>query len=167
MSNPLINLISRTQRNHGLEHATLHLLGEKYPSRKFAGHSDPAGFWILGEISTQEAADTSLAALSALQAGQNHLAVHPHCGTNLLVSGTLAGLAGAAALSFPSQDDDRWERIPLVITLATLALILSRPLGPLLQKRVTTRSDPQGMEIQKITLHRWNGHTLHRVHTRG
>lgn len=131
--------LSRTQRNHGLEHATLNVLAEKYPGRSFAGHSDPAGFWIWGEITTEQLVEVVLEALSQLRNGQKSLAIHKNCGTNILVSGALAGLAGAAGMvGAGKRNQDKLERFPLVIILATLALILSQPLGPTLQKKITT-----------------------------
>ena len=47
-------IISRVRRNHGLEHATLHVLAERHPGLSIAGHSNPGGFWILGDVSTEE-----------------------------------------------------------------------------------------------------------------
>lgn len=162
----ILRLISRTRRNHGLEHATLNLLAEHKPGGRFAGHSDPAGFWILGEVSTEELADVALEALNRLREGKQELAYHQNCGTNYLVSGAVAGLAGAAGMIGADREgQSRWERIPLVIALATTALILSQPLGPLVQKKWTTSGNPGDLAIQLITIHQWNGRTVHRVQT--
>ncbi len=38
--------LSRIRRNHGLEHAALHVLAERHPGKPLAGHSDLNGFWI-------------------------------------------------------------------------------------------------------------------------
>ncbi len=46
--------VSRVRRNHGLEHATLHILSQSGPKRPLAGHSDTRGFWVLGDVSTDE-----------------------------------------------------------------------------------------------------------------
>ena len=48
------DLVSRIRRNHGLEHATLHVLGRRYPQKPLAGHSDMNGFWIIGDVSTDD-----------------------------------------------------------------------------------------------------------------
>jgi hypothetical protein len=45
-----IPVISRVQRNHGLEHATLHILSQRYPKQSLSGHSDTGGFWIIGDV---------------------------------------------------------------------------------------------------------------------
>jgi hypothetical protein len=58
-------------------------------------------------------------------------------------------------------------RLPFAATLATIALIISQPLGMELQKRVTTSGDPGSLEVISIT-HREQGRlTFHRIQTRG
>lgn len=161
------SIILKTRRNHGLEHATLNLLGVSHPEKPFAGHSDGGGFWILGDISTEEIANTVLDALNKLRAGQRELAIHKNCGTNLLVSGFAAGLAGAAGLiGVGKRPRDKIERIPIITALSVLALVLSRPLGPLLQEKLTTSGDPGSLEVVSITKHILNGIPAHRIKTR-
>ena len=157
---------SRMRRNHGLEHATLNLLGKNFPKQSFAGHSDAGGFWILGEIATSELTGTILDALERLKSGQGHLAIHKNCGTNLLVSGFAAGLAGAAGLiGVGERPRDKIERIPIITALSVVALALSRPLGPLLQKELTASGDPGSLQVISITIHYLQGTTAHRIKT--
>ncbi len=164
----LITLISRTRRNHGLEHATMNFLNSRFPHQAFAGHSDWRGFWIVGEISIEELGDVVTEALQALRSGRSNLAIHANCGTNLVASGTLAGLAGAVGMmGVGEKPRDKMERIPRVAVLATLALMLSRPLGPLLQKYLTTSGDPQGLEVVNISHHKRGSVTAHRITTQG
>lgn len=160
-------LFSRIRRNHGLEHATLNLLHARYPHRSFAGHSDSGGFWILGEITAPQLTEIVKDALEQLQEGKRNLAFHDNCGTNLLTSGALAGLAGALGLIGAGDRRQKWERIPLIITLATIALVISRPLGRYLQKHVTTDGVPGSLQIQKVITHQQGQITAHRIHTRG
>lgn len=161
-------LFSRIRRNHGLEHATLNLLHARYPHRAFAGHSDSGGFWILGEITAPQLTEVVKDALEQLQQGKQGLAFHDNCGTNLLTSGALAGLAGALGLIGTSDQPRRkWERIPLIITLATIALIISRPLGRYLQEHVTTDGNPGSLQILKVVTHQQGQMTAHRIQTRG
>lgn len=158
--------LSRTRRNHGLEHATLNLLGKNYPKQSFAGHSDAGGFWILGEIPTSELTNTVLDALERLKSGQGHLAIHKNCGTNLLISGFAAGLAGAAGMiGVGERPRDKIERIPIITALGVVALVLSRPLGPLLQKKLTTNGDPGSLQVISITKHSLHSTTSHRIIT--
>ena len=71
-----IPIVSRVRRNHGLEHATLHILSQRYPKRSLAGHSDTGGFWILGDVSIEDVYEAVEEALSRLRNGEKHLAVH-------------------------------------------------------------------------------------------
>ena len=160
------SFISRTRRNHGLEHATLNLLAISHPGKAFAGHSDGSGFWILGEISSEDLSLAAETALMKLQAGQRDLAIHKNCGTNLLVSGFAAGLAGAAALiGAGNRARDKVERLPLITLFGTAALLLSRPLGPILQREITVNPDPGTLQITGLSRHSLNGIPAHRVRT--
>jgi len=159
-------ILSRIRRNHGLEHATLNLLAKSHPKCPFAGHSDTGGFWILGGIPTGELSQIVSDALEKLKSGQSNLAIHQNCGTNLLVSGFAAGLAGAAGLlGVGERTRDKIERIPLIATLSVLALVISKPLGPILQKKLTTSGDPGPLKIVSITKHTLNGLPAHRIKT--
>ena len=164
----LPTLISRTRRNHGLEHATLNILARKYPGRLFAGHSDMKGFWILGEISTEELTAVTLEAIKLKKKKKKHLAIHRNCGTNLLTSGLLAGLAGAAGMSGAGRSyREKLERIPLITMLGMLALVLARYLGPYLQKHVTTSGSPGTLQVRQVLAQPIQHTTVHRIQTLG
>lgn len=161
------DIVSRVRRNHGLEHATLNLLAARHPGVSYAGHSDFGGFWILGEIGTQELAETVLLALEELSSGKESLAIHQNCGTNLLASGFLAGLAGAAGLiGVGSRPRDKVERLPVITALGVLALLAAKPLGPVLQKLVTTSGKPGSLKVSGVQVQVINGLKAHRVTTR-
>src|SRR5512134_2196327 len=105
--------VSRVRRNHGLEHATLHILSQRLPPRPLAGHSDTRGFWILGDVSTEEVQTAVEEAVRRLQAGEHNLAVHPNCGTNFVTSGVLASLAAFVAMFGAGRSfRSRLERLP-------------------------------------------------------
>lgn len=156
----------RIRRNHGLEHATIHVLTEKNPRRKMAGHSDAGGFWLLGELSTEETQQAVDEALSRLRAGERWLAIHPNCGTNLMTAGLMSGLAGAVAMRGANQRGAWAERLPLAMLLSIFALLAARPLGTRLQQRVTTSGDPGPLQILNIRRTQRGDLTMHRVTTR-
>jgi hypothetical protein len=142
---------SRIRRNHGLEHATLHLLGQRFPNVPIAGHSDSRGFWIMGNIPAEAVSTAAQDALQRLRSGQRQLAVHPNCGTNFATSGIFAGTAAwLAMVGGSARLRDRLERLPVAIVMATLALILSRPVGMLLQERLTTSGDPGKLQMVEV-----------------
>jgi len=170
MSNGLLDLkpISRVRRNHGLEHATIHILSKKNPNVHLGGLSTPRGFTIFGDVPTEEVAEAAIEALKSLRAGQANLAMHPNCGTNFAISGLMAGLAAwLGSLGSGKRFKQKLERLPLMVFLATLALILTRPLGPLMQKHVTTTGDPQGLELDRVETFVRAGIRMHRVFTKG
>ncbi|NQS91285.1 MAG: hypothetical protein HQ574_02665 [Chloroflexi bacterium] len=111
--------------------------------------------------------ETVSEALKRLKSGQEDLAIHKNCGTNLLVSGFAAGLAGAAGMiGAGNKARDKFERIPTITLFSVLALMISRPLGPWVQKKLTTSGNPGSLSITSITKHTLNGTPAHRVKTR-
>ena len=166
---PIINvpLISRIRRNHGLEHATLHILSTRHPGKKMGGYSDFKGFWLVGDLNTEQVREGAVEALHRLKAGEHHLAVHPNCGTNFATAGSLAGLAGVMGmLGVGNRKRDKIERLPLVATLATLALILAQPLGLSVQKHLTTSGKPGTLEIVDVIPSHRGRMKSHRILTR-
>jgi hypothetical protein len=159
--------IQSIRRNHALEHATIHLLSRKHPQTQIIGRSDRRGFYLYGELPTDEIYSTAQEALERLRSGEHRLAIHPNCGTNLVTAALLAGLASFASLSGASKEDwrARIERLPLAIFMTTLALIIAQPLGRSAQKHLTTDSDPGRLEIIGIRKVSSFGGTTHRVFT--
>jgi hypothetical protein len=160
-------VISRIRRNHGLEHATINILSQRFPFRRLAGYSFPGGFFILGDIPTEDVREAVIRALVRLNNGDRYLAIHEHCGTNYAVSGFVAGLLAWFGMVGAKSKRGKVERLPLVITLATLGFIASQPLGPIVQERVTTSGDPLGMSIVDVFPIRFGQFSLHRVVTQG
>ena len=160
--------LSRIRRNHGLEHATLHILAGRYPRLPLAGHSDAGGFWILGDVPTEALQAAVSEALRRLRGGEHYLAVHPNCGTNFATGGVLAGLAAAAAMFGAGRRlRDALDRLPLAITLASVALILAQPLGLKLQERVTTSGVPGTLQVLEVRPMPRGRVKVHRVITSG
>lgn len=161
-------VILRIRHNHGLEHATLHMLAQRYPRRRLAGHADASGFWLLGNVSTEDVRAAVEEALQRMRAGEHNLAVHPNCGTNLVITAILAGLAAFVGMFGAGRRfRDKLERLPLVISMAMMALILAQPLGNFFQARVTTSGHLEALEVVKIFPARFGLATGHRILTRG
>lgn len=159
--------VSLVRRNHALEHATLHVLGEKNPRRTMAGYSDMRGFWILGQVSADELQEAVDEALKRLRQGEFTLAIQPNCGTNFAVSGLLAGCAAWLAMSGAKGGwREKLDRLPMTIMLTTLALILGAPLGPMLQANVTTLPYPGNLEVVGINIYERNRIPTYKVLTR-
>ncbi len=156
-------LIAETRRNHALEHAAIHILSDRFPRQSMGGHSNPTGFFIFGDLPTQDVSSAVSEALTRLQNGEAELAIHPGCGTNYVVTGGLA--AGLALLGMSGTKDtrERLERFPLLMALAVLAFLIAPPLGNALQKQVTTEANPGALTVLQIYPVSKN---VHRVVTR-
>lgn len=148
---PVLDLpmVRRTRRNHGLEHATIHILSRRVRNLRMAGRSDADGFYLLGDAPVEAVEMAARDALRRMRAGEHDLAIHPNCGTNLVTTGFLA--TSAAMLSFAgSSRRDSWNRMPWAMALVMATLIIGQPLGMALQRYFTTDGDPGDMEIVRI-----------------
>lgn len=143
MIKQLAQAVSRARRNHALEHATMHLLNRRFPMLHLVAWSNPSSFYIYGDVPAEAVQSAVHEALARLRRGETHLAIHPHCGTNTVTAGLVVGLTTFLAM-LPGDDRDRRTRLPLVLLLSTLALLVSQPLGLVVQQRITT--DPHLLE---------------------
>lgn len=154
------NLIDRTRRNHGLEHATIHMLSDKHRNFSAQGNSDPWGFRlnIFGNISDESVYDAVEEAYRRMKAGEHDLAVHPNCGTVLLTTATLATLAAQATFGLERIRQRRskvhrsvmFNALPSAILAVVAALIVSRPLGVQIQAKYTTKGELGDLHIRRI-----------------
>jgi hypothetical protein len=142
-------LILETRRNHALEHATLHILARKYKT-SMAGHSNPTGFFLLGDVTTEDVSSAATEAMARLLAGESGLAIHEGCGTNLATSAVLAGTFAWAPLRGARSTFWRVWLIPIAVVFAAFGYFLSKPLGPWLQRYITTEADLGDMQIVDI-----------------
>jgi hypothetical protein len=146
-----VDPITRTRRNHAFEHASMQLLARRAPGVRMAGYSTPGGFFIIGQVHISDVQEAVNEALARLQKGESGLAIHPYCGTNFVVSGIAAGLAAwLAMLGGENTLRERAGRLPVVAAAATLALMLTFPLGPRLQARVTTDAHLGGAQVARV-----------------
>jgi hypothetical protein len=159
----ILSFANMVRQNHALEHATIHVLSRRNPYLRVMGRSTPAGFFIYGATDTQEVADSAAEALSRLQQGEAHLAVHPRCGTNLAVTGVLAGTAAfSATLGHPRS---KLDRLPLAIMAATIGAIVAQPLAHKVQEQITTTPEVEGVYIEGVTRHEQGKMIFHEITT--
>jgi hypothetical protein len=157
--------VGATRRNHALEHATLHVLAHKYPNRVMGGHSNPTGFFIMGDVPLEAVADAASEALRRLRLGERDLAIHPGCGTNLATSALLGATFGWLVMRGARSTLGHLLRLPLALAFALIGMALSRPLGPLLQQKFTTDADMGELRLREVR-HSLRGRlTAHRVIT--
>ena len=152
-------LILETRRNHALEHATLHVLARTHKI-SMAGHSNPTGFFLLGDLQLEDIAAASTEALTRLKSGESGLAIHEGCGTNLATTAALSATFAWAPLRGAKSTLWRLMLVPLAVVFAAFGYWLSKPLGPWLQKYITTETDMGNMKITSILFVRKGVHRI-------
>ncbi|MFN8474852.1 MAG: DUF6391 domain-containing protein [Anaerolineae bacterium] len=154
--------VAATRRNHGIEHATIRVLAERYPSVSMAGRSDWGGFYLLGDIPTDAIGPAVEEAMRRVRDGQRDLVVHPNCGTNLVVTGLLAGVASFTAAAGP-RDERMLDKLPRMVLASTVAILLAQPLGPKVQEKFTTSADFGDAYLKRVKRQREGRVPVHRV----
>ncbi len=139
------------RKNHALEHATINVLEEKFGKLPTTGGlADLKGFYIF----TREPMLTPNVILSAaqegllrLQRGEKELAIHERCGTSITVTNLILSVIFLIVLFFGGMFDF-WH----VILVLAIAFLISRPLGKLAQKYITTDPNVKNIMITGIFL---------------
>jgi hypothetical protein len=151
----------RTRQNHALEHATVTILSGMVPDLRISAHSNPRGFTIFGDVDLGQLRRALDEALRRLQAGEAELAIHPNCGTNLVVGvslltiGTLLGMTSSRAQT----------RIASTAVSSVAGMVAARPLGEFVQRHFTTLPDLEGVRVTDIFRRKILGLTLIEVRT--
>jgi len=156
-------LLLETRRNHAVEHATLHILARKFKNQTMGGHSNPTGFYLMGNFTKDDIMTAATEAMERLRAGESGLAIHEGCGTNIATSTLLPATMAFVPMQRARSTFWRFMLIPFAILLAVFGYFLSKPLGPWLQRNVTTEAELGDMRIVDIIRVRKG---LHRIITK-
>ena len=151
----------RVRQNHALEHATMTILSGIDPDLRISARSSSRGFIIFGDVDLGQLRRALNEALSRLQAGESQLAIHPNCGTNLVVGFTLLTLGTLLGMT-SSRPRTRMASTALS---SVAGLVAARPLGELVQKYVTTLPDLEGVYVTDIFRRKILGFTVVEVRT--
>lgn len=134
------------RENHALEHATIVVLSKRHPEVRLSGVSFAAGFFVFGDVPTEDVRAAADEALKRLRGGEPELAIHERCGTNLAVAGMLTGLSAMTVARMRKP----FNTFNNVVLASTAALVLARPLGLLVQQYLTTRTPSATMRVASI-----------------
>jgi hypothetical protein len=156
-----VTLGSAVRQNHALEHATIVLLNKRHPEARLSGVSFAAGYFVFGDVPTEEVRAAADQALGRLRGGEPEMAIHERCGTNLAVAGMLTGLSAMTVARMRRP----FNTFNNVIMASTASLVLARPLGLLVQKYVTTRTPGPTMRISNVRRLMFLGSPAHFVST--
>jgi len=125
----------------------MRMLGNGPRPLRLAGHADWGGFTIYGHVGTEQVIAAATSALHRLQQDQSWLAVHRRCGTNL-ATGALTTLL-LAEISAATLRSRRLRALAGGLAIL-IGAFLARPLGMIVQKRVTTCPDLANARIDAI-----------------
>jgi len=151
----------RIRQNHALEHATITILSGYVPDLRVSARSNAHGFTIFGDVDLGQLRRALDEALRRLLAGEAQLAIHPNCGTNLVVGvslltlGTLLGMTSSRTST----------RIVSAAASSFAGVMAARPLGEYVQKHVTTLPDLRGVRVTEIYRRKVLGMTFVEVRT--
>jgi hypothetical protein len=162
----VLNSVQATRLNHALEHATLNVLSRLGVQARLGGYSEKDGFFILGSIDSQVLKTAVDQAYERLLHGEPWLAIHEKCGTNYVAAGAVAGFAAwLGMLGVGNGWRQKVDRLPMVMLLVTISTILAQPLGPFLQKELTTDPRVNAIRVVSITRYERGAMVVHRVRT--
>ncbi len=154
-----IPIVSTVRRNHGVEHATIHVLTSRMNNLSLVGHATLEGFNLYGEVATDQVESAADEALRRLRGGDSRLVIHPNCGTNFATAGMLVGTAAWLA----SFGKDSAAKLPRIIMASTVALIFALPLGLSVQEYVTTSPIVGDARVLSVEREKRGNMTVHRV----
>jgi hypothetical protein len=100
-------------------------------------------------MSTKDIHSAINEAMTRLRAGESELAIHPGCGTNLATSMVLP-MTFASVPFQGTRSTRRLLLIPVALMFAVFGYFLSKPLGPWLQRNVTTEADLGNLQVKEI-----------------
>jgi len=138
----------------------MHMLAGRISGRRLMARADWNGFAVYGDVDTPTLTEAAVEALRRLQRDEGWLAVHPRCGTNL-ATGILAALALGQVATLVIRS--RLLRTTAIGLAMAAGLVLSGPLGRVVQARVTTSPDLRGARIAAVRREYLGGITHHRV----
>lgn len=137
---------------HALEHATVWVLSESLSSSPLLGGlSTDKGFYIYGDVNFIDLQRAVRLALRRLTHGEDNLAIHPRCGTNVSVEMLLTASFGLSMhLLLPRGLIEQLFGFGIA---AMVAAQLAPDVGSLAQRYITT-AVPFNLEIENIAVRR-------------
>ena len=143
----VLDMINSVRQNHALEHATITLLMKRIDGNaKLIGHAGIAGFYLYGDVPTALVEQAAKDGLQFLQDGHEDLAISPLCGTNLVVTGVLTGIASLIA----GTGSHGVGKLSNMIRASIIAAVVAQPLGMMVQRKFTTKVNVDNIGITGV-----------------
>jgi len=137
---------NKVRQNHALQHATIHVLERDLGIPQVEGMAYEDGFTLKGLAEPGVVYQAALKGLEKLKRGERDFAIHPKCGTTILVVNTIASVIFIAVLFLTGN---------LTIISVLVALVLAHLTGPfggrLVQRYITTNPVPD-LEVTGVSV---------------
>jgi hypothetical protein len=101
-------------------------------------------------MTTDDVRDAISEAMARLRAGEKELAIHPGCGTNMAASMILPMTLASVPFQSGRSTRGRVLLLPVSLMFAFFGYLLSKPLGPWLQRNVTTEATLGDLQVRDI-----------------
>tara|TARA_B100000686_G_scaffold1981_1_gene2204 strand:- start:207 stop:734 length:528 start_codon:yes stop_codon:yes gene_type:complete len=141
--NKIYKLTLNIRRNHAIEHATVSILTEQISKSAVIGFAVPSGFIIYSKSSKDEILSAANNGLNLMKTGDSEISISQFCGTNLVVAALLTGVSTVLLSKILGKKS---KNILNITNGFLLSALLSKPIGRIVQKYVTT--DPNVKHIQ-------------------
>ena len=142
-----------TRRAHALEHATVNVLEEWFGSLPgVSGMATRDGFYLWGAEGFHPSTLIRAAeqGLTRMRRGESGLALHPRCGTSLIV----ARFVFAAAFLMLLVATGYFSLLNVLVAMMA-AWLLGKPLGLVVQRYFTTSADVAAVHMSGIAWDDW------------
>ena len=145
--NEIYKLTLNVRRNHAIEHATVSILTEQKIKSAVIGFAIPSGFIIYSKSNKDEILSAANHGLKLMKSGVSEISISQFCGTNLVVAALLTGVSTLLLGKILGKKSKNILNITSGFLLSTL---LSKPIGRIVQKYVTTDSNVKNIQIKNI-----------------
>ena len=143
--NKIYKLTLNIRRNHAIEHATVSILTEQISKSAVVGFAVPSGFIIYSKSGKDEILSAANNGLNLMKSGDSEISISQFCGTNLVVA---ALLTGVSTIILGKICGKKSKNILNIANGFVLSALLSKPIGRIVQKYVTTDSSVQNIQIK-------------------
>ena len=143
--NKIYKLTLNIRRNHAIEHATVSILTEQKGKSAVLGFAIPSGFIIYSKSNKDEIVSAANHGLKLMKSGISDISISQFCGTNLVVAALLTGVSTVLLGKILGKKS---KNILNITNGFLLSALLSKPIGRIVQKYVTTDPNVKNIQIE-------------------
>ena len=141
----IYKLTLNDRRNHAIEHATVSILTEQKVKSAVLGFAIPSGFLIYSKSNKDEIVSAANHGLKLMKSGVYEISISQFCGTNLVVAALLTGVSTVLLGKILGKKS---KNILNITNGFLLSALLSKPIGRIVQKYVTTDPNVKNIQIE-------------------